>query len=81
MMLEASWESIEQSHWGIKQGYYPTLRFGVFESAKRFYQAFDEARQFLGSRTRMVEVVSLSEQRKRFVERIDELQKLFYVSN
>lgn len=71
---------IEQSHRGIKQRYYPTLGFGAFESAKRFCQAFDEVRKFLRPRERMAEFVSLSQQRKQFVERVDELQKLFKVA-
>jgi len=71
---------IEQSHRGMKQRYYPTLGFGAFESAKRFCQAFEEVRQFLRPRERMAEFVSLSKQRKQFVERIDELQKLFQVA-
>jgi transposase-like protein len=71
---------IEQSHRGIKQRYYPTLGFGAFESAKRFCQVFEELRQFLRPRERMAEFVSLSKQRKQFVERIDELQKLFQVA-
>ncbi|MBD3886093.1 DDE-type integrase/transposase/recombinase [Phormidium tenue FACHB-886] len=68
---------IEQNHRGIKQRYYPMLGFGAIESAKRFCQAYDEVRQFLRSRTRMTELVSLSKQRKQFVERVNELQKLF----
>lgn len=68
---------IEQSHRGIKQRYYPTLGLGAFESGKQFCQAFDEVRQFFRPRARMTEFVSLSEQRERFVERVDELQALF----
>jgi transposase-like protein len=68
---------IEQSHRGIKQRYYPTLGFGAFESAQRFCQAFDEVKQFFRPRARMREFVSLSEQRERFAERVDELQALF----
>jgi transposase-like protein len=40
---------IEQSHRGIKQRYYPTLRFGAFESAQRFCQAYDDVRNFFQS--------------------------------
>ncbi|MBD3884280.1 hypothetical protein IFO70_21290 [Phormidium tenue FACHB-886] len=29
--------SIEQSHRGMKQRYYPMLEFGAFESAQRFF--------------------------------------------
>jgi putative transposase len=53
------------------------LGFGAIESVKRFCQAFDEVQQFLRPRTRMVELVSLSKQRKQFVERVNELQGLF----
>ena len=70
---------IEQSHRGIKQRYYPMLGFGAIESAKRFCQAYDEVKQFLRARTRMTELVSLSKQRKQFVERVNELQELFQV--
>jgi transposase-like protein len=68
---------IEQSHWGIKQRYYPTLGFGAFESAQRFCQAYDEVRNFLRAQRYMTEVVSLSERRKLFLERVDELQVIF----
>jgi transposase-like protein len=68
---------IEQSHRGIKQRYYPTLGFGAIESAKRFCQVFDEVKQFLRSRTRMAELMSLSKKLKQFVKRVDELQELF----
>ena len=68
---------IEQSHHGIKQRYYSTLSFGAIESAKRFCQAFDEVKQFLRPRARMTELVSLSKQRKQFVERANELRDLF----
>ncbi|MBD3886140.1 DDE-type integrase/transposase/recombinase [Phormidium tenue FACHB-886] len=68
---------IEQNHRGIKQRYYPMLGFGAIESVKRFCQAYDEVRQFLRSRTRMTELVSLSKQREQFSERLNELQNLF----
>ena len=35
---------IEQDHGGIQHHYYPMLGFGTFESAKRFYTAFEEVR-------------------------------------
>jgi putative transposase len=63
---------IEQSHRGIKQRYYPTLGFGVFESAQRFCQAYDEARNFMKIQHYITEVVSLSERRERFTEQINE---------
>lgn len=68
---------IEQSHRRIKQRYYPMLGFSLFESTKRFCQAFEEVQQFLRSRVRMAELVSLSKQRERFIERVNQLQKLF----
>ena len=70
---------IEQSHRGIKQRYYPTLGFGVFESAQRFCQAYDELRNFIRPQRYMTEVVSLSERRERFIERVHELQAIFKV--
>ncbi len=68
---------IEQSHRGIKQRYYPTLGFGAFDSAERFCQAYDEVRNFMRPQRYMTEVVSLSERRERFIERISELQAIF----
>jgi transposase-like protein len=68
---------IEQSHRGIKQRYYPTLGFGAVESAKRFCQVFDEVKQFLRPKTLLAEFVSLSEQRERFLARVNELQEIF----
>jgi transposase-like protein len=68
---------IEASHRGIKQRYYPMLGFGAIERAKRFCQAFDEVKQFLRPRAKMTELVSLSKQRERFIERVSELEELF----
>ncbi len=68
---------IEQSHRGIKQRCYPMLGFGAIESAKRFCQAFDEVQQFLRPGIRMVEFVSLSKKRERFIEWISELPEIF----
>ena len=48
-----------------------------FCNAQRFCQAFDEVQQFLRSRGRMTELVSLSKQREQFVEPVNELQELF----
>lgn len=52
---------IEQDHRGIKQRYYPMLGFGAFESAKRFCQAFDKVRNYFRPRSRIRELVFLSE--------------------
>jgi putative transposase len=68
---------IEQSHRGIKQRYYPILGFGAIESAQRFCQAYDEVRNFLKPQRYMTEVVSLSERRERFTERVNELKLIF----
>ena len=68
---------IEQSHRGSKQRYYPTLGFGAFESAQRFCQAYDEVRNFIRPQRYMTEVVSLTERRELFIERVNELQAVF----
>ena len=60
---------IEQNHRAIKQRYYPTPGFGSMESAKRFCSAFDELRQYLRTRPRSGEQVSLSERRRVFLAR------------
>lgn len=52
---------IEQNHRGIKQRYYPTLGFGAFESAQRFCQAYNEARNSMRPQRCMKKVVSPSE--------------------
>jgi transposase-like protein len=71
---------IEQDHRGVKQRYYPTLRFGAFESAKRFCQAYDEVRNFFRPRSRMGDFVSLSARREHFLNRVDALQMMFQVA-
>jgi transposase-like protein len=68
---------IEQDHRGIKQRYYPMLGFGAFESAQRYCQAFDEVRNYFRPRSRMGELVSLSERRNLFVNRVQQLQSIF----
>ncbi|HEY9659930.1 MAG TPA: DDE-type integrase/transposase/recombinase [Allocoleopsis sp.] len=68
---------IEQSHRGIKQRHYPTLGLRAFESAQRFCSAYDEGRNFIRPQRYMTEVVSLSEKRELFLERVDELQLIF----
>ena len=68
---------VEQSHRPVKARYYPTLGFGAFESAKCFCEAFDELHQYFRPRQRMTEYVCLSEQRKMFKERTEELQLMF----
>ncbi len=76
-MRDCRGNPIEQSHRGIKQRYYPTLGFGAFESAQRFCQVYDEVRNFVRPQRYMIQVVSLSEERERFVERVNELQLIF----
>ena len=64
---------IEQSHRGIKQRYYPTLGVGTIESAQRFCQAYEEVHKFFRPQQRMAELVSLSDRRDRFLQRVDAL--------
>ncbi len=48
------------------------------EGAKAFFaQAYDEVRSFMRVQHYMTEVVSLSERRERFTERVSELQAIF----
>jgi putative transposase len=51
--------------------------FGAIRSAKRFCQAFDEAKQVLRPRVRMAELGALPKKREHFIEQVNELQKLF----
>jgi putative transposase len=66
---------LEQDHHGIKQRYYPMRGFGTVEAAACFCCAFDELRNYLRPRRTMGEVVSLSEQRKAFLQQIATLQR------
>jgi len=67
---------LEQDHRGIKQRYHPMRGFGSFASASRFCRAFDEVRDHFRTRRTMGEVVPLAEQRRRFIERLAELDTL-----
>ena len=67
---------LEQDHRGIKQRYYPMRGFGAFQTAARFCRAFDELRNYLRPRCTMRELVSLSEQRQAFLQRLTDLQRL-----
>jgi len=58
-----------QSHRGLKQRYYPMLGFGSFESASRFYSAFDELRDYFRVKRRGQPPVSLADQRQTFIDR------------
>ncbi len=68
---------VEPSHRPVKAIYYPTLGFGAFDSGKRFCEAFDELHQYFRPRQRMTEHVCLSEQRRTFRQRAQELKFLF----
>ena len=72
--------NLEQSHRGIKHRYYPTLGFGEFEAAQRFCQVVDEVNNFGRPRNQMGEFGSLSDQKNRFLDGIQELEVLFYSS-
>ena len=67
---------LEQDHRGIKQRYYPIHGFGNFGSAARFCCAFDELRNYLRPRSIMGERVSLSEQRRDFLDRLIALKEV-----
>jgi putative transposase len=67
---------LEQDHRGIKQRYYPMRSFGNFESAACFCRAFDELRHYLRLRSMRDEILSLSEQRWLFRQRLADLQTL-----
>jgi transposase-like protein len=64
---------IEQDHRTIKQRHYPMLGFGQMASAARFCSAFEELRQYLRIRPRPGEQVSLSERRRVFGPRWQDL--------
>ena len=68
---------VEPSHRPVKARYYPTLGFGAFESGKRFCEAFDELHHYFRPRQKMTEHVCLSEQRRTFRQRAQELKFLF----
>lgn len=55
--------------------------FGTIEAAARFCCAFDELRNSLRPRRTMGEVVSLSEQRQAFLQRLATLQALIQVAS
>ena len=57
---------MEQDHRGIKQRCYPMRGFRSFEAAARFCSAHDELRDYVRSRRRMGEAVSLAQKRRLF---------------
>lgn len=67
---------LEQDHRWIKQRYYPMHSFGNFNSAARFCCAFDEVRNYFRLRHTTKELVSLSEQRQAFLQRLLALKAL-----
>ena len=67
---------IEQSHRPVKHRYYPTLEIREFEAAQRFCKAVDEVANFLRPRSQRTEFVCLSDQRKRFVKGVEELEAM-----
>ena len=72
---------LEQDHRGIKQRYYPMRGFGTFEAAARFCCAFDELRNYLCPRRAMGEPISLSEQRRAFLQRLVALKALIQAAS
>ena len=69
---------LEQDHRGIKQRCYPMRGFKTFEATARFCCAFDELRNYLRPRRTMRETVSLPEQRRTFLHRLDALKASRY---
>jgi transposase-like protein len=65
---------LEQNHRGIKQRYYCMRGFKCFQAASQFCQAFDELRNYLRPRQRMKQAISLAEQRRVHLERMENLQ-------
>jgi putative transposase len=64
---------IEQDHRAIKQRYYPMRGFASFLGAARFCTAYEEVRQFFRFRSLPNQSIPLSQQRKLFRLRCDEL--------
>ena len=64
---------LEQDHRGIKGRYKGMRNFKSFGSAQRFCDAYDGPRDYLHSRVRPYEVLSLFEQRNRYLKRTQAL--------
>ena len=64
---------LEQDHRGIKGRYKGMQSFKNFDSAQRFCDAYDGLRDYLRPRGRPYEVLSLSEQRSRYLKRTQAL--------
>ena len=73
--------SKEQNHRGIKQRYDPMRGFRTFEAAARFCCAFDERRNYFRPRRTMGEPISLSEQRRVFLQRLIALKALIQAAS
>ena len=67
---------IEQHHRGIKDRYYPMRGFGSLVGAARFCTAFDELRHYFRSHSARQKPLPLSEQRRQFRQRFDDLMTL-----
>ena len=61
---------LEQDHRGIKQRIHPMCGFKRFVSAERFCRGYEEVRNFLRTRSRRNEAVSLAWQRALHVARM-----------
>lgn len=72
---------LEQDHRGIKQRYYPMRGFGTFASAARFCCAFDELRNYFRLHSPMREPISLSEQRRVFLQQFAALKALMQAAS
>nr|MBD3885496.1 DDE-type integrase/transposase/recombinase [Phormidium tenue FACHB-886] len=67
---------VEQDYRNIKRIVKPMMGFKSFNSARRTLIRI-EVRNFMRVQRYMTEVVSLSERRERFTERVSELQAIF----
>ena len=65
----------------MKQRTYPMRAFGTFEAAARLCCAFDELRNDLHLRCITGELISLSERRRAFLDRLAALQALLQVAS
>jgi putative transposase len=72
---------LEQDHRGVKQRYYPMRGFGNFESAARFCCTFDELRNYFRAHCIMGELVSPSEWRRVFLQRLAALRTLMQAAS
>ena len=66
-VLPCTANAVEQSHRRIKNRHYPMMGFGEFDEANRYFQAFDEVRNFLRPRERMEELLPLYDRGEYFL--------------